>query len=176
MNQDFNHNEDPKFSHHDELKSINSFKVPELYFDSLTERIMDRVEKESLPSVLKENSFKVPIGYFENLNDKILEKVLTGVKTKNIRTRFINWKLYSVAAIFLLVCSLFLVQFFNAQKQVDYLANTTEEELLEYVSLYISDFNQESLASITSEDDIRSLEIIDEMDTETSDLLIELFE
>lgn len=52
----------------------NGFKTPEGYFDGLTDRIMDRIGKES-DARPEAEGFKVPDGYFDSLSDKILEKV-----------------------------------------------------------------------------------------------------
>lgn len=60
---------------------------------------------------------------------------------------------------------------------MDYFSNITEDELLEYVSTYAVDFDQSSLASVINEEEINSLEIMDDdIDDETSDLLIQILE
>lgn len=52
----------------------NPFKIPEGYFDSFQENIMDKLSKKE--SILpKETAFKVPDGYFDVLSEKLMERL-----------------------------------------------------------------------------------------------------
>lgn len=175
MNHQDNHTEDPKIPHHDALRSVDSFKVPTFYFDYLPDRIMKRVETEAVPSELKEKVFQVPVGYFESFTDRVMNRIQIHPAKKTIQTRFSRSWMLSVAAMVVIAVSFFLFTLYNNQKPVDYLANSSEEELLEYVSVNDSDFDQNSLAMLMNEEDVNSLNIMDDMDDETTNMLIELY-
>lgn len=55
------------------ISKENNFKTPEGYFDQLTERIMDRLDRE-IPDIPKSDGFKVPDTYFDSLSEQIMEK------------------------------------------------------------------------------------------------------
>ncbi|MBK8450305.1 MAG: hypothetical protein IPO78_00730 [Saprospiraceae bacterium] len=159
-----------------EQYNSNVFQLPVNYFENLTNRIMDRIEKEAIPQELNQNVFKVPNGYFENFSDKVLSKIKLKQNSKIIPGSFKKLWVFSAAASFVIVISWFVMNLYNTSTHVDYLAASSEEELLEYVSTYSNEFEHQSLASILNEDELNSLEIMETMDDETSDFIIELFE
>ena len=68
------------------------YKTPEGYFDSLSDRIMERMEEDPL-GLPKKEGFQVPDGYFDSLEQKILDKVdkpEPNVMPKAISTRRIK--------------------------------------------------------------------------------------
>lgn len=177
MNHPFNNIEDPQIPYDNVLKSGDSFKVPESYFDALTDRIMNRIEKEAISVPVNEKTFQVPDAYFETFANRLMERIHKQQTPKTIQTSFRRNMIYSAAAaVVIILVTWFVMNLFIAKSSKDYLAQSSEEELLEYVSQYAFDFDENSLAVVMSEDEISSLEIFDEMDKETSDLLIELFE
>lgn len=176
MNHQDNHMEDPKIPHHDTLRSDDSFRIPAFYFESLPDRIIKRIENETVPLALKEKMFTVPEGYFETFTDRLMTKIHPVQKSKTIFTGFRRTLMLSAAAVVLILVSWFVINLYNNSANIDYLANSSEEELLEYLTTHASEFDQNSLAVVMTEDEIGSLEIIEEMDDETSDLLIELYE
>jgi hypothetical protein len=176
MNPSENNMEDPKIPHHDTLRNEDAFRVPAFYFESFQDRIMKRIENEMIPPALKDNVFTVPDEYFDTFTDRLMNKIHPVQKPKTVFTVFRKTWMMSAAAAMLIAVSWFVIHLFNSPVNVDYLANSSEEELLEYVSTYAYQFDQNSLATVMSEDEISSLDIVDDMDEETSDLLIELFE
>tara|TARA_R110002050_G_scaffold100580_1_gene208200 strand:- start:163183 stop:163689 length:507 start_codon:yes stop_codon:yes gene_type:complete len=55
-------------------KEKNSFKTPEGYFDSFTDKLMTKLSiEETINS--KQDGFKVPEDYFETLHEKIEQKI-----------------------------------------------------------------------------------------------------
>ena len=157
--------------------SPENFNIPENYFEEFPDRLFDKLESDQLPGSLKQNPFKVPENYFEN---KILniEKLVQNKESKIIvKTNFKRVWSFAAAACVLLLVSWIGIRLFSNPKPVDYLSNITEDELLEYVSIYASDFDESSLASVINENEINSLNILDvDMDDETSDLLIQILE
>ena len=176
MNHQDNYMEDPKIPHQDDLRSTDSFRIPAFYFESFPDRIMKHIEMEAVPAALREKIFRVPNGYFESFTNRLMDRLLPQQTTKTIRTGFRRSLMYSAAAVVLILVSWFVISLFRNQTNIDYLAESSEEELLEYVSTYAFDFDQNILASVIGEEEINSLDIMDEMDDETSDLLIELYE
>lgn len=55
------------------ISKQDGFKIPEGYFEGLTDRIMDRVSAE-VHDLPKSDGFKAPEGYFDTLSDEILER------------------------------------------------------------------------------------------------------
>lgn len=95
----FNQLEDVVFDKIDiqqETKSIlpkkleNSLKVPDTYFDSFENRLLDTLNnnKTTLPENLK-NGLSVPKGYFENLEEVISEKTNVAKKEHKKNTKAI---------------------------------------------------------------------------------------
>jgi len=161
------------------LQKLNpeNFKIPANYFDEFPNRILDKLELDQLPESLKQNPFKVPANYFEN-KSLSLQELNQGKKLKlSVKTNFKRiWSYSAVACVVLLVSWIGFRMISNSQP-VDYFSNITEDELLEYVSNYAVDFDQTSLASVINEEEMNSLNILDdELDDETTDLLIQILE
>ena len=175
MNEQLNNMEDPRIPHHDVLQHENAFKVPAGYFDNLTEKLMQGIEKEAVPFAINEETFTVPQGYFESFPDKLINKIHQHQKPQIVRISFGKRLMLAAAVMIVLVVSWFSIKLY-APTNTDFLANSTEEELLEYVSYYAEEFDEQSLAMVMNEDEIISLDILEVSDEETSELLIELFE
>ena len=161
------------------LQKLNpeNFKIPANYFDEFPNRILDKLELDQLPESLKQNPFKVPANYFEN-KSLSLQELNQGKKLKlSVKTNFKRiWSYSAVACVVLLVSWIGFRMISNSQP-VDYFSNITEDELLEYVSNYAVDFDQTSLASVINEEEMNSLNILDdELDNKTTDLLIQILE
>jgi len=92
------------------ISKQNSFKTPEGYFDSLTDRIMDRISQED--SVIpKTDGFGVPEGYFDSLNKEIIDQSGGAASAETKVVKLHNYRKFyfaaaSVAAALLLVFGL----------------------------------------------------------------------
>lgn len=66
-----------------ELGPVIPFKVPEGYFEGLSDMIIDKIQAEviSLPSVSE--SFQVPEGYFEQFSQSIIAKIKAAESDRN---------------------------------------------------------------------------------------------
>lgn len=156
---------------------IDPFKLPENYFEEFPNQIINRIESGQLPETLKLNPFKVPENYFDKTYQSIQEKNSNTESKLVVKTNFKQVWSYAAVACVLLLVSWFGFRLYSDPKPVDYFSNITEDELLEYVSTYAIDFDQSSLASVINEDEINSLNIMDDdLDDETSDLLIQILE
>ncbi|WP_445382485.1 hypothetical protein [Robiginitalea sp. IMCC43444] len=47
------------------------FTVPEGYFDTLTDRVLDQVKKEHIPKTSEDQGFKLPEGYFDTFGERL---------------------------------------------------------------------------------------------------------
>ncbi len=151
------------------------FKVPEAYFDTLSDRIINHVEKRALPFDIKNESFKLPDGYFENFPEHVMHRISKD-KSSKVRT-FLSRRvfMYSIAASVLLCVSVLVLRWYSASPATDFLSSCSEEELLEYVSTYSTEFNADAFASIMNTADLNALDFIDKNNEEVDELL-EYFE
>lgn len=77
-------------------KNIHGFQVPQDYFDTLEERIMQNVAMDKLP---KETGMRVPEGYFEQLESRIANTIIKSEEKKESKLLKINtWWHVAVAA------------------------------------------------------------------------------
>ncbi|MBT8312424.1 MAG: hypothetical protein HKP23_06290, partial [Flavobacteriaceae bacterium] len=60
------------------------FKLPEGYFEGLTDRILERVAEDTSDLPEKEG-FTVPEGYFDSLNERVRAKTFPGEDPKVVR-------------------------------------------------------------------------------------------
>ena len=129
----------------------NSFKVPEGYFDSLADQIMDKVAMEA-PIESKNEGFKVPEGYFDSLEDKIHQKLKEG-DTQVIALNPYK-KYYYIAASVAAVVLVFLGIQWNVDGTPTYsdLANTDIENYFEFDDLGISSYELAEMLPIDEMD------------------------
>tara|TARA_R110000796_G_scaffold35017_3_gene90145 strand:- start:123819 stop:124328 length:510 start_codon:yes stop_codon:yes gene_type:complete len=80
------------------MKKIpNSFKTPEGYFTSFTDKLIAKLSEEETIE-LKKNSFKVPDGYFDSLNNRIQEKLIISTPVKVVKLNSYKKYYYAVAS------------------------------------------------------------------------------
>ncbi len=132
-------------------------------------------ENSHIENMKRENIHRVPEGYFEDLPMKIQSRIAEEPKTVSFIPRM-QLALYATAAVILI--SLSLVFFYKTEKPVDYLAQVSTEDIVDYlqeenISSYeiasvidvselledesyleeLEDFSEEDLESIYSEYD-----------------------
>jgi hypothetical protein len=122
-----------------ELPHIKSpgFKIPENYFETLEEQILDKIALQEMSS--KQNPFQVPSDYFENNAEKAFAKAIKAgkqVKVIPLYKKEIFRYAVAVAAVVLLVVSVFQ---FQSQKPF------TTDESFTYSTLIENDFIDLSL-------------------------------
>jgi len=146
------------FDLHNDTKIPSGFKTPENYFDSLEERVMQRISFDENKIT---TGFKVPKNYFDSLEEKVMQKL--PLKTKEVKVislwqRKSVW-ISSVAAVFLI--SLGTLYFFNQQTSTDL---TISNDYLAYQS----DITTEDIALQLTDEDITALETeLTSFDSET---------
>ena len=68
-----------------EAKQANSFNVPDGYFESLSETVIQKIEAlPDLEKLNKANPYAVPGGYFDSLPTTIQQRIIEGKKKKSV--------------------------------------------------------------------------------------------
>lgn len=135
----------------DNDKKIDTgFKIPENYFDSFEDRLMQRIFFEVKNEKI-DTGFIIPEDYFKSFEDKIMQKVLT----TNNETKVISlWRhksvwISSVAAAIVISLGTFLY-FNNTNSSI----NLDSQEYL----AYSSDLTTEDIVNHLTDEDIDALE------------------
>lgn len=133
----------------------SGFEVPEDYFDTLEDQLLERIyEKELITS--KENpGFTVPNNYFDTVDDNIMSQFNTEEKPViRLNSRKALYYVTGFAASFVLLFSLYIA---NSEKIN---INTIETASIENY-LYQEDYSNEDLATLFITDDISVTDFID---------------
>lgn len=142
----------------------NSFNTPEGYFESFNDRLMARIQQETMDEVSsiipKTDGFGVPEGYFEDVAPKVLSRT-TEEKGKVIQLksyRKIYFGVAAIAAVFLLIFG------FNWKSEpspitFDDLANT---EIDAYFDNNRIDMSSYELAEMVSFENVQLNDILEE--------------
>ena len=125
-----------------DLRQKNPFKIPEEYFDELEEQFCN-----SEDFISKLNPFNSPLNYFENLESSLLKALdLKNPTNKKVSKKLIL-QFISVAAIILLVSTIFLM---NQKKMID--KNQALNDFIE--NYYLEDFDSYKILSMMDESEI----------------------
>ena len=161
----------------DKLNQNNNFKVPNGYFDTLPDDIMNRIAKEGY-SVPSNEGFKIPEGYFEALNSRLLARLEnTRTETRIIPLKS-NKKYYYTAVSAAAVILLFILVQWNRNIVPSYsdLANSDIEHYFEFNDLELSSYDLAEILPIYDLDPNDMLEnrldnenIIDYLDSHIED-------
>ncbi len=137
------------------LDKKNSFKTPDGYFESFTERLLTKITNsgsaEREPNIPKEEGFIVPEAYFDDLHKNIKRK-LNKKEAKVVQFRPLR-KYYLVAAsVAAIVLVLFGINWNTAQKvSFEDLANTDIETYFENNGLGLTTYE---IAEVIPIDDL----------------------
>ncbi len=133
------------------LPKQNIFKVPENYFENLTNRIEAKTSipnNFNLENLPKENIFKVPESYFENLTSRI--EAHTSAKTKIVP--LVTWSKKRTWVSIAACSAMAILGYFTLMSEQDSLSNEAlagvqNKEIVNY--LIQEDFNQNDFAEQT---------------------------
>ncbi|TVZ23043.1 hypothetical protein JM84_1959 [Dokdonia sp. Hel_I_63] len=142
------------------IPSKRGFKVPQDYFDTSREVILDEITLRAEVSSSNSERYDVPDGYFENSKNEMLTTLLRKLEeentsTQNTATKVISLKNYyysiaGVAAALLLLASI-------VWSQLDTTAGIESIAIAEYLDDETSDLEQIEFADWLSDDDIDAL-------------------
>ena len=162
------------------LEKSNPFSVPEGYFSSLENKVMDALDKKPVLTG------SMPSGYFDNLSDRVLEKIQTEEKVIVVPLYRNRW-LAIAASFIVLMAAGFLIngQLGKTSSGEEFVSDYEPEEALEYLmeteNLYLSDlisidlYEDEELANestFTEFDDLELNEFLNELDPEDLEELL----
>ncbi|MBP9794076.1 MAG: hypothetical protein KBC56_08765 [Flavobacterium sp.] len=136
------------FDLHNDNKITTGFKTPENYFDSLEDRVMQRISFEENKM---ETGFAVPDHYFDSLEEKVMQKLATEahqIKVISLWQRQSVW-ISGVAAVVLI--SLGTLFYFNQQNTENFIVSS------DYLA-YQNDITTEDIALQLTDEDITALE------------------
>ena len=158
-----------------ERKKENLFIVPENYFSTVEENVMEKIQAESVSHELKNSGlaafkkqemFEVPYGYFERLPNEILQKT-SRKKSLTILESVSEYFQYSFRLTHLLAATPMLAVMILAivviTKPVDEietispLAQISNEEISSYLSENISSLDESSIVAQMNEKSFNNL-------------------
>lgn len=132
----------------------SGFKVPENYFDDLTDRLMDNIssiEAGNIPHLeeISDTGFKVPDGYFENFEVQLPPKEEKEAKVIPLFSKRNLYYASGVAAIFIAVFSTVL-----SNSSPDYSWDNVELSAIEnYIDSGYTDMSPSEITNFLYEDD-----------------------
>ena len=134
----------------------NSFNTPEGYFDSFTDKLMNKLSAEETIAP-KNEGFKVPEGYFDSLNKKIALKLATE-EPKVIQLNPFK-KYYYIAASIAAVLLLYFGLNFNSKPAItfDDIASSDIENYFDENDVDLSSFE---IAEVIPVDELEINDII----------------
>jgi hypothetical protein len=120
------------------LKKENPFKVPDDYFGSLADHVMQKISKiPDVEKMCRENVFNVPDGYFDSLPSSIQQQI-ADEKKKNIFEEWIAIVLqpkYSLALATFIILAIFGIKYFTKPVVVE-----SPDNMLSYADVRNSGF------------------------------------
>ena len=142
-----------------ELPKKNGFNTPPGYFDSLADRILEKMEAQDKEGLPKTKGFTVPKGYFEQVEKDILSKVQKEetpvISLKNYKAYF--YAAAAVAAVIVLVIGLQ----WNKEDALSF-DDLAQVEISEYIESGDLEMSTYEIAEVIP---VNNLEIDDFMDT-----------
>lgn len=152
------------------------FRIPDHYFQNLASVVWSNIRSEIPEGMPVNEGFNVPEDYFEHIMmDKERFSPSQG-KSVGRSLKFKQYLSYGIAASLLIAVCWLLITLFNptAPDTVEGLfTDCTEEELLEYMSVYATEFSHEHLALAIGDLDINEVYIEENLGSEMEDMLID---
>jgi len=139
-------------------KISNSFRTPDGYFDSFTDKLTERLSKEETITVANDG-FKVPDGYFDSLTSKIQEKLIAAEPVKVIGLHSYKKYYYAVAAMAAVVVLFFGLKITSSPVlSFDDIANADLESYFDNNELGLSSYE---IAEVIPVDELEIKDIIE---------------
>lgn len=134
------------------FENEEEFKLPENYFNELTDRIEDRIATETIKHLAAGNGLKIQDSYFDDLADRINNKLGETNAPGKRKVMFQSWIRYSAAASLVFVIGISL--YFNSSRYVfkQQLSKVPDQDIINYLQFHstVND-NQYLIDNITEE-------------------------
>ena len=134
------------------FENEKEFKLPENYFNELTDRIEDRIATETIQHLAAGNGLKIQDSYFDDLADRINNKLGETNAPGKRKVMFQSWIRYSAAASLIFVIGISL--YFNSSSYVfkQQLSKVPDQDIINYLQFHstVND-NQYLIDNITEE-------------------------
>lgn len=159
------------------VNKTKAFEVPGAYFENFPDVLMERINDDTVAFLPKSDGFKVPENYFETFSDRLHIKLNEKQQTPALKVlSFHKLWYYAAAACLFTAIGLFSLKWMQNDNSSHLLSQCSEDELIEYVTAYADEFDEQSIAMLLEETDIDPLDIINDLDEADEDLLIEYLE
>lgn len=118
------------------ISNENPFTIPSNYFETLTERIENRINLATIQTLVPTDGFQVPVGYFAELTNRIHSKTQENKVLGRKKNMFSSWVSYSAAASVAMVIGVFL--YFNSSVYSinNKLADVPDQEIINYLQIH----------------------------------------
>lgn len=127
---------------------FSGFKVPDHYFDSFDELLLNRLKESNTLEGIQNSGFKVPEQYFETFDDKLAKAMSSSEKDVKV-IPFVTWRkvayVSGIAASIVLIIGLFSI-FYNKPTFGNLETASIESYIVD------EDFTDEDISSLLSED------------------------
>ena len=140
------------------ISKNDGFKTPEGYFESLTDRLVEKMKEESA-GLPKSDGFKVPDGYFDSVNKEILSK-LDQPEPKVVRLYPYKKLLYTAASIAAVVLIFIGLQWQGDQSLT--FGDLANMELAEYFEDNTTGISSYELAEVFTVEDLEVSDILED--------------
>ncbi len=136
----------------------DSFKTPEGYFDNLSDRLRDRLEKENT-DLPKTDGFSMPEGYFEQLQNNLKQKLAEEEEPKVVTLNPYRKYYFAAAAVAaVLIAIVGLQRTVSPPPTFDNLASTDIDAYFENNELGLSSYE---IAEVLPIDELEIKDIIE---------------
>ncbi len=158
--------------------SDSTLAIPPGYFESLQEKVLKKIADEelgNLPEYItttrKENPFIAPAGYFDQLTDTVILKQQQDDSNRTRIFKLFNTKFALIAAACVgIVLTVFLLQ---EPKQPISLAKINSDDVIEYMTDNLEDFDEYELMPLVNEEQLNEFESINLLDEDIQEYLYE---
>ncbi|MEP7196049.1 MAG: hypothetical protein ABI851_05975 [Saprospiraceae bacterium] len=151
----------------------NPFHTPINYFNSNIDKTISLVHLNNKNS---SDSFDLPANYFIGLSEKVIQKIRQEeIKAPIRKIYFTRTRIVSIAAMFLVMLSLFLYRIENRSQSKDFnLSDIDDDTLIEYIAS--NEFDLNSVSDLLDEQNIPEISISnDDLDDNSVNELLETY-
>jgi len=139
------------------FENEDEFGLPENYFNQLTERIEDRISKETIQNLAKGDGLIVPDAYFTNLTERINSRIDEKLEPAKLKKMYPHWLRYSAAASVVFVIGIFL--YLNSSNYVfnQQLSKVPDQDIINYLQFHSTVNDNQYIIENVTEDGLQQV-------------------